>query len=162
MTLEDQDRSRWDKREVEEGVRILETALRRERPGPYQIQAAIAACHATAAEAAATDWAQIALLYQRLVRLVPSPVVELNRAVAVAMADGPAAGLELVEALEASRALPGYRLLPATRADLLRRLGRSAEAAASCRQALELAGSDAERRYLSQRLAASVCDAQTS
>jgi RNA polymerase sigma-70 factor (ECF subfamily) len=118
--------------------------------------------HVTAAEAAATDWAQIALLYQRLVDLVPSPVGELNRAVAVAMADGPAAGLELVEALEASGAWPGYHLVPATRADLLRRLGRPAEAAASYRQALELAGSDAERRYLSQRLAASVRDAQPS
>ncbi len=162
VTLEDQDRSRWDKREVADGIRILDMALRRERPGPYQIQAAIAACHATAAEAAATDWAQIALLYQRLVQLVPSPVVELNRAVAVAMADGPAAGLELVEALEASGALPGYHLVPATRADLLRRLGRPAEAAASYRQALELASSDVERRYLSQRLAASVRDAPPS
>jgi len=167
VTLEDQDRSRWDRREVAEGVSLLQaaqrgTALRGERPGAYQIQAAIAACHATAAEAAATDWAQIAQLYQRLRELVPSAVVELNRAVAVAMADGPAAGLEIVAALEASGALPGYHLLPATRADLLRRLGRAAEAAASYRQALELAATDAERRYLSERLTASVRDAQPS
>jgi RNA polymerase sigma-70 factor, ECF subfamily len=167
VTLEDQDRSRWDRREVAEGVSLLQaaqrgTALRGERPGAYQLQAAIAACHATAAEAAATDWAQIAQLYQRLRELVPSAVVELNRAVAVAMADGPAAGLEIVAALEASGALPGYHLLPATRANLLRRLGRAAEAAASYRQALELAATDAERRYLSERLTASVRDAQPS
>jgi RNA polymerase sigma-70 factor, ECF subfamily len=160
VTLEDQDRSRWDGRAVQEGVGLLEAALRRGRPGPYQIQAAIAACHATATEAAATDWAQIAQLYGQLIQLVPSPVVELNRAVAVAMADGPAAGLELVAALETSGALPGYYLLPATRADLLRRLGRQMEAAASYRRALDLAATDAERRYLSKRLAeASACGA---
>ena len=114
---------------------------------------AIAACHATAREAAATDWAQIAELYGRLAGVTPSPVIELNRAVAVAMADGPAAGLELVADLEASGALRGYHLLPATRADLLRRLGRSAEAAVSYREALDLATTDAERRYLAGRLA---------
>jgi RNA polymerase sigma-70 factor, ECF subfamily len=153
VTLEEQDRARWDREEIEEGVRLLEAALRRGRPGPYQLQAAIAACHATAASAADTDWAQIAGLYQQLARLVPSAVVELNRAVAVAMAEGPAAGLKLIEALEASGRLAGYHLLPATRADLLRRLGRHAEAAAAYRQALELAATDAERRYLTRRRA---------
>ena len=117
------------------------------------MQAAIAACHATATTAAATDWAQIALLYGKLTLLVPSAVVELNRAVAVAMADGADAGLELVAALEADGALDGYYLLPATRADLLRRLGRHAEAATSYRQALDLVATDAERRYLARRLA---------
>jgi RNA polymerase sigma-70 factor, ECF subfamily len=153
VTLEDQDRSRWNEREIDEGAGFLETALRRRHPGPYQLQAAIAACHATAPEAAATDWAQIVRLYGELAQLVPSPVIELNRAVAVAMADGPAGGLELVDALEASGALSGYHLLPATRADLLRRLGRSAEAAVSYREALDLASTDAEYRYLARRLA---------
>jgi RNA polymerase sigma-70 factor (ECF subfamily) len=153
VTLEHQDRARWDAGEIAEGLGLLEVALRRRRPGAYQIQAAIAACHATAADAADTDWAQIAALYGRLVRLVPSPVVELNRAVAVGMAEGPAAGLELVEALEASGALVGYHLLPATRADLLRRLDRCAEAAIAYREALESAATDTERRYLGRRLA---------
>jgi RNA polymerase sigma-70 factor, ECF subfamily len=153
VTLEDQDRSRWDRSEIEEGLSVLDAALRHDRAGPYQLQAAIAACHATAGDAADTDWAEIARLYERLAPLVPSAVVELNRAVAVAMADGPAAGLELVEALEASGALAGYHLLPATRADLLRRLGRHPEAAASYREALERATADAERRYLARRLA---------
>ena len=153
VRLEDQDRSRWDTGEIEAGVAILDTALRRGQPGAYQVQAAIAACHATAADAADTDWAQIAALYSELVRLVPSPVVELNRAVAVAMADGPAAGLELVAALDAAGALRGYHLLPATRADLLLRLGRRDEAAASFREALGLAGTDSERRFLTRRLA---------
>jgi len=153
VRLEDQDRSRWDTAEIGEGVTILDAALRRGRPGAYQVQAAIAACHATAADAADTDWAQIAALYGELVKLVPSPVVELNRAVAVAMADGPAAGLELVAVLTASGALRGYHLLPATRADLLLRLGRRDEAAASYRAALALAGTDSERRFLTRRLA---------
>jgi RNA polymerase sigma-70 factor, ECF subfamily len=153
VTLEDQDRSRWDRAEIGEGTAVLDAALRRGRGGPYGLQAAIAACHATAPDPAATDWAEIALLYGRLARLVPSPVVELNRAVAVAMADGPAAGLALVAAIEASGELSGYYLLPATRADLLRRLGRSAEAAASYRAARDLAATGAERRYLDRRLA---------
>ena len=152
VTLEEQDRRRWDRPGIEEGEAVLEAALRRGRPGPYQLQAAIAACHATAAEAAGTDWAQIAQLYGELARVAGSPVVELNRAVAVAMADGPAAGLELVAALEASGELRGYYLVPATRADLLRRLGRWAEAAASYRVARDLAATDAERRYLDRRL----------
>jgi len=153
VRLEDQDRARWDAAEIEEGVAVLDAALRRGRPGAYQVQAAIAACHATAAAAADTDWAEIAALYGELARLVPSPVVELNRAVAVAMADGPAAGLELVAALDASGTLRGYHLLPATRADLLLRLGRRDEAAASLREALGLAGTDTERRFLTRRLA---------
>jgi RNA polymerase sigma-70 factor (ECF subfamily) len=152
VTLENQDRSRWDSAEITEGATLLEAALRWGRPGPYQVQAAIAACHATAATAADTDWAQIAALYGRLARLLPSAVVRLNRAVAVGMAEGPAAGLELVDALQASGELAGYHLLPATRADMLRRLGRAAEAAAAYREALELAATDAERGYLSRRL----------
>jgi RNA polymerase sigma-70 factor, ECF subfamily len=153
VPLEEQDRARWDADAIAEAVALLEAALRRREPGPYQVQAAIAACHCTATEAADTDWAEIAQLYERLNHMLPTPVVTLNRAVAVAMADGPAAGLELVEELEGSGALAGYHLLPATRADLLRRLGRRAEAADSYRRAIELAGTDAERRYLSRRLA---------
>jgi RNA polymerase sigma-70 factor (ECF subfamily) len=126
--------------------------LSQQRPGPYQLQAAIAACHATAPDAAATDWAGIVGLYDQLALYLPSPVVELNRAVAVAMADGPAAGLALVEELERSGSLRVYYLLPATRADLLRRLGRHADAATSYGQALELASTDAERRFLARRL----------
>jgi RNA polymerase sigma-70 factor (ECF subfamily) len=153
ITLEDQDRTRWDPGEIAEGVDVLDRALRQSRPGPYQIQAAIAACHATATVAADTDWPQIAALYGQLARFVPSPVVELNRAVAVAMADGPAAGLALVEKLAADDELTGYHLLPATRADLLRRLGRADEAADAYRMALDLAGTGAERRFLARRLA---------
>jgi len=152
ITLEDQDRRRWVRPEIEEGAAVLEAAVRRGQPGPYQLQAAIAACHATAAQAAGTDWAQIARLYGELARVAPSPVVELNRAVAVAMSDGPAAGLKLVAAIEASGELSGYYLVPATRADLLRRLGRWAEAAASYGAARDLAATDAERRYLDRRL----------
>jgi RNA polymerase sigma-70 factor (ECF subfamily) len=152
VTLEEQDRSRWDTSEIDEGLALLDDALRHDSAGYYQLQAAIAACHATAQRAADTDWPRIAVLYGRLAELAPSPVVELNRAVAVAMADGPAAGLELVEELAASGALAGYHLLPATRADLLRRLDRRTEAAAAYREALELATTDAEGRYLSRRL----------
>jgi RNA polymerase sigma-70 factor (ECF subfamily) len=156
VPLEEQDRDRWDRQVIEEGCEILTTALRRRRPGPYQLQAAIAACHASARESSDTDWSEIAGLYSRLLAVMPSPVVELNRAVAVAMAEGPGVGLALVESLEASGALAGYHLLSATRADLLRRLDRSGEAAASYREALELATTDAERRYLTRRLAEAV------
>jgi RNA polymerase sigma-70 factor (ECF subfamily) len=159
VRLADQDRTGWDAAVIAEGVRLLDTALRRGRPGPYQVQAAIAACHATALDAADTDWAQIALLYGQLVKLTPSPVVELNRAVAVAMADGPAAGLALVDQLAGT--LDGYHLLPATRADLLRRLGRNDEAAAAYREALSLAPTDVERRYLTGKLAESPTDPGT-
>jgi RNA polymerase sigma-70 factor (ECF subfamily) len=154
IPLEDQDRSLWNSAEIDEGTAILDRVLRQGRAGPYQVQAAIAACHARARDASQTDWHEIALLYRELVRMTNgSPVVELNRAVAVAMADGPAAGLEIVAALEASGALPGYHLLPATKADLLRRLGRRSEAAVAYREAIALATTDTERRYLQQRLA---------
>jgi RNA polymerase sigma-70 factor (ECF subfamily) len=153
VSLEDQDRSRWDAGEIAEGIGLLESALRRQRAGPYQLQAAIAACHSEVADPAETDWQQIALLYGELRKIVPSAVVELNRAVAVAMADGPAAGLLLVDNLAASGELTGYYLLPAARADLLRRLERRQEAAASYREALDLAATEPERRYLSRRLA---------
>jgi RNA polymerase sigma-70 factor, ECF subfamily len=152
VTLEEQDRALWDTAEIAEGVELLKRSLGRGPAGPYQLQAAIVACHATAADAAATDWEQVAALYERLVELLPSPVVRLNRAVAIAMVRGPAAGLELVEELQASGALTGYHLLPATRADLLRRLDRADEAAAAYRQALDLATTDSERRFLSRRL----------
>jgi RNA polymerase sigma-70 factor (ECF subfamily) len=153
VPLEEQDRSLWDRDEIDEGLRLLDDALRHDRAGAYQLQAAIAACHASAARAQDTDWSRIAQLYGRLAQIAPSPVIELNRAVAVAMADGPAAGLALVEALQASGALAGYHLLPAARADFLRRLDRRAEAAVAYREALELASTDAERRYLARRLA---------
>jgi len=153
VTLDEQDRSRWDTAEIDEGLGLLDAALRHRRAGQYQVQAAIAACHARAADPGDTDWAEIAALYGWLRELVPSAVVELNRAVAVAMADGPAAGLALVDALDAGGHLPGYHLLEATRADLLRRLGRLDEAAASYREALALAATEPERRYLIRRLA---------
>ncbi|MEU8845401.1 RNA polymerase sigma factor [Streptomyces sp. NPDC048564] len=153
VTLEDQDRTAWDRAAADEGAALLETALRRGRPGPYQIQAAIAACHTTAPSAEDTDWADIAALYGELARLVPSAVVRLNRAVAVGMADGTDAGLALVAELEAEGDLAGYHLLPATRADLLRRSGRTDEAAQAYRSALELVENDAERRFLERRLA---------
>ncbi len=152
VTLEDQDRAQWDRPEIDEALGVLQAMPPSEPSGPYQVQAAIAACHATARRPADTDWATIARLYTLLAGLLPSPVVELNRTVAVAMADGPAAGLRLLDALDAPE-LAGYYLLPATRADLLRRLGERDGAAASYREALALAPSDAERRYLSRRLA---------
>ena len=152
VPLEEQDRTRWDRAAIDEGITLLEAALRRGEPGPYQVHAAIAACHAEATEAAITDWAEIAVLYRELGRMTPSPVVELNRAVALAMSDGPDAGLRVVDALDASGVLAGYHLLPATRADLLRRLDRREEAAAAYRDALALTGSDVERRYLTRRL----------
>jgi RNA polymerase sigma-70 factor, ECF subfamily len=152
VSLEEQDRGRWDAEAIAEGLERLDAALRRARPGPYQVQAAIAACHASAHDASTTDWLEIAALYNELLRMMPTPVVALNRAVAVGMADGPDAGLRLVDALVESGALSGYHLLPATRADLLRRLDRRAEAAAAYREALTLTATDAERRYLERRL----------
>lgn len=145
VLLEAQDRSRWDAGRAEEGRRALDRALSLRRPGPYQIQAAIAALHTEQT----TDWPQIAALYQRLLELAPSPVVELNRAVAVAMADGPEAGLELIAAIDG---LEGYHLLHSARADLLRRLGRREEAADGYRNALALATNPAERSFLERRL----------
>ena len=147
VLLADQDRGRWDRPRIEEGRRVLDRALRLRRPGPYQLQAAIASLHAEDE----ADWPQIAELYGRLAELSPSPVVELNRAVAVAMADGPDAGLALVDGLAPE--LSGYHLLHSARADLLRRLDRPEEAAAAYRRALELAPNDTERRFLERRLA---------
>jgi RNA polymerase sigma-70 factor (ECF subfamily) len=152
VTLEHQDRSRWDQALIAEGVETLDAALAMRRAGPYQLQAAIAACHATAPDTERTDWLQISTLYSELAQLAPSPVVDLNRAVAVAMADGVPAGLALVDELAASGRLEGYYLLPATRADLLRRASRISEARTAYEEALELAPTEAERRYLSNRL----------
>jgi RNA polymerase sigma-70 factor (ECF subfamily) len=146
VLLEQQDRALWDRAEIEQGRRALERALSRRAPGPYQLQAAIAASHVEDE----TDWGQIALLYRRLGELAPSPVVELNRAVAVAMAEGPAAGLTLVDEIEG---LDGYYLLHSARADLLRRLGRADESAVAYERALELAPSEVERTFLLGRLA---------
>jgi RNA polymerase sigma-70 factor (ECF subfamily) len=153
VLLEDQDRARWDGAEIAEGLGLVDRALRSGPPGPYALQAAIAAVHAQAARSEATDWRQIVALYDRLHRLVPTPVVALNRAVAVAMSDGPAAALPLLDDLAASRELREYHLLPAARADLLRRLGRSQEAADAYREALALVGNEPERRFLARRLA---------
>jgi RNA polymerase sigma-70 factor, ECF subfamily len=153
VTLEDQDRTRWDQAQIGLARRHLEAALAVKRPGQYQVQAAIAGCHAVARTARATDWPRIARLYQHLADITGSPVVELNRAVAVAMSEGPAAGLALLERLEADGALAGYYLLPATRADFLRRLGRDEEAARAYEEAVALAGTGPERRFLNARLA---------
>ena len=149
VLLDDQDRSRWDRAEIDEGLALVATALRRGRPGPYQLQAAIAAVHATAATPAETDWRGIVALYDELVRRQPSPVVALNRAVAVAMAEGPERGLELLDGI---RGLDRYRLLHAARGDLLRRLGRGREAVTAYRRARELATNPAEQRFLEARL----------
>jgi RNA polymerase sigma-70 factor (ECF subfamily) len=153
ILLEDQDRMLWDQGQIAEGLPLVEAALQtRGAPSPYAVQAAIAALHARAPRAADTDWPQIAGLYAVLARLAPSPVVELNRAVAVSMVDGPARALDLVDALIARGELAGYHLVPAVRADLLRRLGRGAEAAAAYRQALGLARLEPEKRLLRRRL----------
>ena len=153
VTLEDQDRTRWDGAAIAEGIALLDAAERRDAPGPYQVQAEIARGHATATRASDTDWARIVGLYDDLLTWMPTPVVALNRAVAVAMADGPDAGLALVDGLAATGALDDYPLLPATRADLLRRAGRSDAAAVEYRDALTRARTDDERRYLQRRLA---------
>ena len=153
VLLEDQDRSRWDRSKISEGGAVLERALGAGRPGSYQIQAAIAAVHDEAATTGETDWPQIALLYRELMAFAPSPVVELNQAVAVAMTDGPALGLAMVDALAAEGRLDDYVYLHATRADLLRRLGRRSEAAAAYERALALAANATERRFLERRLA---------
>ncbi|ACU73090.1 putative RNA polymerase, sigma-24 subunit, ECF subfamily [Catenulispora acidiphila DSM 44928] len=152
VTLEHQDRSLWDRKRIDEATAILESALRRRRAGPFQIQAAIAACHATAASVEKTDWPQIVGLYDQLRRVSPSPLVDLNRTVALAMAQGPETALPDLDTLTASGRLDGYHLLHAARADLLAKVGRDAEARASLETALELAPTDAERRLLQQRL----------
>jgi RNA polymerase sigma-70 factor (ECF subfamily) len=151
VVLEDQDRSLWDASMIDEATSVLDAALRLRRPGPFQVQAAIAACHAQAPAAAETDWMQIAALYATLAEMVPSAVVELNRAVAVCMWLGPEEGLAIVESLDDSGELRGYHHLPAARADMLRRLGRYPEAASAYEEARDLAGTDAERRYLERR-----------
>jgi RNA polymerase sigma-70 factor, ECF subfamily len=147
VVLEDQDRARWDHEMIDEGLALLRTPA--DRLGPYRLQAEIAACHAAAPRPEDTDWPRIASLYTALAVVRPSPVIELNRAVAVAMADGPDAGLRLLEPLAAT--LDRYHLFHAARADLLRRAGRDAEAAASYDRALAQVGNDAERRYLQRR-----------
>jgi len=153
ILLEDQDRLLWDRDMIEEGTALVERALATRRIGPYTLQAAISAVHAGALRADATDWAQIVGLYDVLARVEPSPVVELNRAVAIAMRDGPAAGLALVDAILARGELSDYRLAHAARADLCRRLGRAAEARASYQRALALTQQEPERRFLERRLA---------
>jgi RNA polymerase sigma-70 factor (ECF subfamily) len=153
VLLADQDRALWDRAQIAEGAALVESALRSRRFGPYTLQAAIAAVHAEAPDAAATDWPQIVGLYDVLLRAAPSPVVELNRAAAVALRDGPAAGLALVDALLAGGALADYRFAHALRADLCRQLGRTAEARASYGQALALTRLEPERRFLERRLA---------
>jgi RNA polymerase sigma-70 factor (ECF subfamily) len=150
VLLEDQDRARWDHDAIDEGLHVLDRALALRAPGPYQLQAAIAALHARAPRPEDTDWPQIAALYGALLTHDASPVIALNRAVAVAMADGPAAGLPLVDAL--AEPLDGYHLFHATRADLLRRLDRPDEARAAYVRALQLVSNPAERRFLERRL----------
>jgi RNA polymerase sigma-70 factor (ECF subfamily) len=152
ILLDDQDRSRWDRERIAEGQALVERALRMSRPGPYQVQAAIAALHDEAITPAATDWTQIASLYRALGAMAPSPVVELNLAVAVAMADGPAVGLAMMDGIAASGELERYPYLHAARADLLRRLDRRTEAATAYRRALDLTTNGAEQAYLQQRL----------
>jgi len=152
ILLEDQDRALWNREQIAEGVALVERALLSRRFGPYTLQAAIAAVHAEASEAAATDWRQIVALYRLLARTEPSPVVELNRAVAVAMRDGPEAGLALIEAIFARGELTDYHLAHSARADLCRRLGRRAEARTSYERALALTRLEPERRFLEKRL----------
>jgi RNA polymerase sigma-70 factor (ECF subfamily) len=151
VLLEDQDRTRWDRATIEEGAVALDAALRLRRPGPFQVQAAIAACHAQAGSPDETDWMEISALYATLAEMLPSAVVALNHAVAVSMWLGPAEGLAIVESLADSGELVGYHHLPAARADMLRRLGRYPEAAQAYEAARDLAGTDAERRYLERR-----------
>jgi RNA polymerase sigma-70 factor (ECF subfamily) len=154
ILLDDQDRSLWNGQYIAEGVALVERSLARRRIGPYALQAAIAAVHAEAPSPAATDWPQIVALYDLLLRIDPSPVIELNRAVAVAMADGAAAGLALIDAILARGDLAGYQLLHSARAELCRRLGRKADARAAFERALTLARQGPERRFLERRLAA--------
>ena len=154
VLLADQDRSRWDRGAIAEGSALVEQALGAGRPGSYQLQAAIAACHSTAATAEATDWKQIAMLYAALIHYEPTPVVEANRAIAVAMAEGPAAGLVILDTLLASPRLVQWSQLHVGRADLLSRLGRGAEAVAAYRQALQLEPPPAERSFILRRIQA--------
>jgi RNA polymerase sigma-70 factor (ECF subfamily) len=153
IPLEEQDRALWNRRRIAEGISLVRRALSQDRIGPYTFQAAIAAVHAQAPSVAATDWAQIVGLYDLLLRMAPSPVVELNRAVAVAMHEGPEAGLLLVDGILDRGELDGYHLAHAVRADLCRRLGDAAEARASYERALDLAEQEPERRFLASKLA---------
>jgi RNA polymerase sigma-70 factor (ECF subfamily) len=153
VLLSDQDRSLWDREQIAEGSALVERALASRRFGPYTLQAALAAVHANAASADATDWNEIVGIYDALLRIEPSPVVELNRAVAVAMRDGPSAGLALVDAILARGDLDQYHLAHAARADLCRRLGRNGDARASYQRAVALARQEPERRFLERRLA---------
>jgi len=153
VLLEDQDRARWDRTRIARGLAWLARSRASDDAGPYRLQAEIAGCHATAPSWAATDWRRIATLYAALARVTPSPVIELNRAVAVAMADGPAAGLAIVDGLREVPSLRDYRLLPSTRADLLRRLGRFADARAEYERALSLTANRAEQAFLGRRIA---------
>ncbi len=150
VVLAEQDRSLWDGSAIDEGRRRLEAAARLERPGPFQVQAAIAACHVS--DEGVKDWARIAALYDLLFDMTPSAVIALNRAVAVSLSEGPEAGLALIDRIAPDGELRDYHLLPAARGDMLRRLGRRAEAAEAYRRAHDLAGTDAERRYLERRL----------
>jgi RNA polymerase sigma-70 factor (ECF subfamily) len=152
ILLEDQDRALWNRNQITEGVSLVERAVSSRSIGPYAIQAAIGAVHAQASSAAATDWAQIVALYDVLMRVEPSPVVELNRAVAVAMRDGPSKGLALIDSILARGDLGNYHLAHSARADLCRRLGRTADARASYDRALTLTQQDPERRFLTRRL----------
>ena len=153
ILLDDQDRLLWNRDQIAEGLALVERALAARQVGPYTIQAAIAAVHANAPDSAATDWTQIVTLYDLLARAEPSPVVELNRAVAVAMRDGPAAGLALIDTILGGGNLSDYHLAHAARADLCRRLGQTAEARVSYEKALSLAEQEPERRFLERRLA---------
>jgi RNA polymerase sigma-70 factor (ECF subfamily) len=152
VLLEDQDRSRWSREQIAEGLALVRRALDSQRAGPYTLQAAIAAVHAASPAAAATDWNRIVVLYDALLALTPSPVIELNRAAAVAMRDGPAAGLALIDELLARGHLEDYYPAHAARADLYRRLGRTADAREAHTRALALVGTDPERRFLERRL----------
>jgi RNA polymerase sigma-70 factor, ECF subfamily len=152
VLLEEQDRSRWDRDLIAEGDRVLDGALRAGRPGAYQLWASIAACHSTAEDAAATDWRQIALLYQELLRYEPTPVVEANRAIAVAMAEGPAAGLVILDVIAAHPQLSRWPSIRIARADLLARLDRPAESISAYRSALELDPAAAERTFIHRRI----------
>ena len=153
VTLEEQDRSLWDAAEIEEGLRLVDEALRRSEVGPYQLQAAIVALHASAPRAEETDWKQIVALYEELERRAPSPIVALNRAVAIAMSEGIEAGLARIDNLAESDDLANYPLYYAARADLLRRAGRTAEASEAYERALSMTANAVERRYLRRRLA---------
>ena len=153
VLLEDQDRSLWNQQQIAEGVALMQQALSSEQVGAYSLQAAITAVHATAPDFAATDWEQIVSLYDMLIQIIPSPVVEINRAVALAMRDGPAAGLALIDIILTRGDLTDYYLAHSARADLCRRLGKAADARAAYQQALELAEQEPARRFLKRQLA---------